>query len=73
MPLQRLKPFAGAKRFARADELDQMDYSIHFHNWEPADFLELMNHCVRELIFPMGVDLFTALGEEMIVVLRRTA
>lgn len=58
---------------ARANELHQMNYSIHFHNWEPNDFLQFIMYCISELSFPMDVEFFTLLGAEMIIILRRAA
>lgn len=52
----------------RVNELEGMDYSIHFHNWAPEDFRPFLEYLVRHLRF--RIELFEALGDEMVTVLR---
>jgi SAM-dependent methyltransferase len=45
--------------------------SIHFHVWDPAAFLEILQRCRQELQFPLEVLVFEVIGNEMLVVCRR--
>jgi SAM-dependent methyltransferase len=56
---------------ARAAELQQQDYSIHFHVWTQTEFLEMLLHCREALSFPFDIELFQKNGIEYIVVLRK--
>jgi predicted SAM-dependent methyltransferase len=58
---------------ARAAELQEQDYSIHFHVWTQAEFLKLLLHCRSGLSFPFDIELFQKNGIEFIVVLRKNA
>ncbi|HEX8237201.1 MAG TPA: methyltransferase domain-containing protein [Abditibacteriaceae bacterium] len=58
---------------AYAAELQQQDYSIHFHVWTQAEILELLIYCRNKLSFPFDIELFQKNGIEFIVVLRKEA
>ncbi len=46
--------------------------SIHFHVWDPIRFLELLQRCRQELSQPLEVLVFEVIGNEMLVVCRKT-
>lgn len=56
---------------ARARELDAMDYSIHFHVWEPRDVWEMLRYSIDQLALPVTIEHFTELPEEILFILRR--
>jgi SAM-dependent methyltransferase len=58
---------------ARAAELRDAAYSIHFHVWTPAVFAELVLHCAREEGIPIELEALVPVRHEFIAVLRRTA
>ncbi|MDX6681941.1 MAG: hypothetical protein QOG94_1980 [Solirubrobacteraceae bacterium] len=58
---------------ARAAELSDADYSIHFHVWTPAAFTELLEHARDVLGMPFSIEEIRANGAEFIVILRRGA
>lgn len=49
------------------------NYSIHFHVWTDAAFLELLLHCRNKLSFPFEIELVQKNDFEFIVILRKTA
>jgi SAM-dependent methyltransferase len=57
---------------ARARELDETDYSIHFHVWTPDTFTELLVHARRELGLPLEIEAVQPVRHEFIVILRKT-
>jgi SAM-dependent methyltransferase len=57
---------------ARATQLEAQSYSIHFHVWTPAAFLEMLVHCRTTLGLPLEVDALERNGHEFIVILRRS-
>jgi hypothetical protein len=57
----------------RVEALVEGVRSIHFHVWTSKTFLELLDHCRRELGFPFDLDAFEPNGLEFLVILRRTA
>ena len=58
----------------RAQYLTEIDYSIHFHVWTQAEFLELLLYCQRHLCFPVEIELLQKNSvDEFIVVLSKTA
>lgn len=57
----------------RAAELEAQRYSIHFHVWTPAAFLELLVHCRSVLGLSLDVEALERNGHEFVVVLRRPA
>jgi len=56
---------------ARADMLDQMNYSIHFHVWEPDDVWEFLHYAVERLKLRASIEFFGELPEEILFVLRK--
>jgi SAM-dependent methyltransferase len=56
---------------ARADELEDSRYSIHFHVWTPTAFLELLTHCRGQLGVPLEVEALERNDHEFIVVMSR--
>jgi SAM-dependent methyltransferase len=58
---------------ARADELQRQRYSIHFHVWTPANFLELLVHCRTQLEMPMDIEALERNDHEFIVIISRAA
>jgi SAM-dependent methyltransferase len=58
---------------ARAAELSDADYSIHFHVWTPEAFGELLEHACGELGMPFTIEEIVQNGVEFVVILRRTA
>jgi hypothetical protein len=58
---------------ARAKELSDLDYSVHFHVWTPEAFLAFLGHCNGELGLPFELAAYEPNDFEFIVVLRRTA
>ena len=57
---------------ARAAELRDASYSIHFHVWTPPVFAELVHHVARECI-PLELEALVPVRHEFITVLRKTA
>jgi SAM-dependent methyltransferase len=57
---------------ARARELDEQDYSIHFHVWNPWDFKALLEYAREEEQLPFAFEALEINGHEFIAVLRRT-
>lgn len=53
---------------ARVKELEDKDYSIHFHCWTPDGFKEFLNYCAAEIGFK--VALFVRCPGEMVVILK---
>jgi SAM-dependent methyltransferase len=58
---------------ARARELRDASYSIHFHVWTPAVFAELVEHCAREEQIPLELEALVPVRHEFIAVLRKAA
>ena len=58
---------------ARADELIEDDYSIHFHVWTPDAFLEMLSHARTHLGLEIEIESIERNGHEFIVILRRSA
>lgn len=56
---------------ARARELEEMDYSIHFHVWTPEAFTELLEHARDVEGLPFEIAETRSNGHEFIAVLRR--
>ncbi len=57
---------------ARAAELRDARYSIHFHVWTPAVFAEMVRHCAVEEGIPIELEALVPVQHEFITVLRRT-
>jgi SAM-dependent methyltransferase len=58
---------------AWADQLQRDQYTIHYHVWTPADFVELIAACRSELGLPIELDALERNNHEFIVILRRAA
>ncbi len=58
---------------ARAAELRDASYSIHFHVWTPAVFAELVRHCAHEEGIPLELEALVPVRHEFITVLRKAA
>ena len=56
---------------ARAAALRDAGYSIHFHVWTPAVFMELVHHCAHEEGIPIALEALVPVRHEFIAVLRR--
>jgi SAM-dependent methyltransferase len=56
---------------AAAQRLSDDDYSIHFHVWTQAEFLQLLLYCRHDLCFGFDIELFQKNGIEFIIVLRK--
>jgi len=61
----------GSDVFARADELESQDYSIHFHVWTPTAFVEFLTYCRSQCAMPFEIDAVERNDHEFIVILRR--
>lgn len=57
----------------RASRLEAMDYSIHFHVWDAGSFADFINRAGEHLGGLFEVREFTRNGNEVVVVLGRTA
>lgn len=55
----------------KAEELDRSGYSIHFHVWTPATFLELLAYCRDGAGLPFELELFQRGGPEFFVLLTK--
>ena len=49
----------------------EMNYSIHFHVWTQADFLDFLLHCRRYFACPCDIEYMEKSGVEFILVLRK--
>jgi SAM-dependent methyltransferase len=54
-----------------AQHLINMNYSIHFHAWTQAEFLELLLYCRNQLSFDLEIELLQKNGIEFIAILRK--
>lgn len=54
----------------RVRELEDKDYSIHFHCWTPARFAEFLEYCSKKEQVGFDVALFCRCPGEMVVILR---
>ena len=57
----------------QARQLDESDYSIHFHVWTLDSFLELLVHCRSTLSIPFAIESVERNGLEFVVILHREA
>jgi predicted SAM-dependent methyltransferase len=55
----------------RVRELEETDYSIHFHVWTPEEFTALLEHARREEGLPFEIEQLVPNRHEFIVILRR--
>jgi SAM-dependent methyltransferase len=56
---------------ARARELAESDFSIHFHAWTPDAFAHLLVHCRQELRLPLEIEALQPVRHEFIAILRK--
>jgi predicted SAM-dependent methyltransferase len=56
---------------ARVQELEESDYSIHFHVWAPREFRALLEYAHGELQLPFAIETLRPNGYEFIAILRR--
>ena len=56
---------------ASVERLTSINYSIHFHVWTQAEFLELLLYC-RKNYFTFELELLQKNGIEFITILRKT-
>lgn len=56
----------------RADELDEIGYSIHYHVWTPVEFTAMLDHARERERLPFTVAEVRENAIEFIVILRRT-
>ena len=56
---------------ARVQELEQSDYSIHFHVWAPREFRALLEYARNEMQLPFAIETLRPNGYEFIAILRR--
>lgn len=56
----------------RVKELEDKDYSIHFHCWRPDGFDEFLDYCCREEMIGASLAFFCESPGEILVVLKRT-
>jgi len=61
-----------AKIAERMKLLLDMDYSIHFHVWQPDTFLELLSYCQEKLNFGFTIEQFLENHIEFICILKKT-
>lgn len=52
--------------------LIEIDYSIHFHVWTPADFMEMLLYCRQSIARELEIELFRKNGMESIFILRKS-
>ena len=57
---------------ARVRKLEEEDYSIHFHVWNPSEFTELLEYARDEQSLPFAVEALQHNQHEFIAILRRT-
>ncbi len=58
---------------AEVERLMTMQYSIHYHVWDPPSFLDLLRFCIVQLSYPLRVECSVITGNEVIVILKKTA
>jgi SAM-dependent methyltransferase len=68
---QFIEGVASSDVATRAAQLQAQHYSIHFHVFTPATFLELLVHGRTALGLPLEVEALERNGHEFIVILRR--
>ena len=63
--------YSGDVAKGRADYLEQLNYSIHFHVWRPLDFLAVLVWCAEHLPQHFDFELGETNVDELVLVLRR--
>jgi SAM-dependent methyltransferase len=61
-----------AKVAERARELDEQDFSIHFHVWTEPEFAMMLTHARDVECLPFVIETLESNGHEFIAILRRT-
>jgi hypothetical protein len=56
----------------RVRELEEQDYSIHFHVWTPTEFGNLLEYARQQQHLPFTIEALRGNGQEFIAILRRT-
>jgi len=56
---------------AHAQDLINVNYSIHFHVWTDTAFWQLILYCKENLCFPFGLELFQRNDFEFIFILKK--
>ncbi len=64
------RTYSGEELTARIQELEDKDYSIHFHCWRPEDFLDFLVYCSHEERIGFSIKLFCRCPGEIVVVLK---
>jgi SAM-dependent methyltransferase len=64
------RSYSAAEVAARVAELEDKDYSIHYHCWRPSDFKDFLVHCSNNYEMKFEIPLFARCPGEMVVVLR---
>ena len=59
---------------AEVSRLMKMNYSIHYHVWDPPSFLDLLRFCRKELAYPLLIErsVVIGFGYEIVVILRKS-
>jgi GT2 family glycosyltransferase/SAM-dependent methyltransferase len=55
----------------RASELMNLNYSIHYHVWEPVDVIDMLKYCTDTQRLPIAVEYFLSKDDEMVIILRK--
>lgn len=53
------------------DQLDESDYSIHFHAWDTPGFIEFLLYCQSRGQLPFEIEMMCRNGNETIFILRK--
>lgn len=53
------------------ERLTKMNYSIHYHVWDPSAFLDLLRFCREERAYPFDIERSIVNCNEIIVILRK--
>ena len=56
---------------ARADALEAMDYSIHYHVWEPSDVWAFLGYGIEHMKLPVTIEYFGELPDEILFILKK--
>ncbi len=67
------RSYRGEEVSARVKELEDKDYSIHFHCWRAQDFKAFLRYCSNDERIGFEVSLFMRCPGEMVVALRVTS
>jgi SAM-dependent methyltransferase len=56
----------------RADQIDTLDYAIHYHVWDRKEFAQLIEHAQQRVGLAMRRSVIVGNGGEFLVVLRKS-